>query len=217
MQRWAISTRCTAIGLAAFLSWSGNCASQTVEPGPVRVGDRWSYDVKDDATGELKHSVTFVVIEVNAKEITARMTMRGKDRPRTFVFAPDWGRIDDSVWRYQPSEIGVRMPLKVGKEWRAEANAQNMQTGIALRAAGVAKVVGQETVTTPAGTFDTFRVEATVRQVNTKDQTKSGTITHIIWYAPAVNRWVKRKNELRFEGRLRDSVLEELTDYARKP
>jgi len=52
-----------------------------------------------------------------------------------------------------------------------------------------AKVVEQEQITTPAGTFDTFRVDMTVRMINTKDQTRSQTWTFVHWYAPAVNRW----------------------------
>ena len=206
------------VGLAALLSWGGPCAAQTADPGPVRVGDRWSYDIKDDATGDLRHAITIVAVEVSDKEVTTRISLKGKDRPpRVFVFDLDWGRIDDGVWKYRPSEIGIRLPLQVGKQWRSDANATNMQTGASLRASGVAKVVGQEQVTTPAGTFDTYRVEATVRQVDTRDQTKSATVTYVFWYAPAVNRWVKKKLEARSEGRLRDSFSEELTEYSRKP
>ena len=206
-----------AVSLAVLFCWSGNCAAQTADPGAIRVGDRWSYDVKDDLTGELRHAVTIVVVEVSDKEITARTTLKGKDRPQTMVFDPDWGRIDDGVWKLSPSGIGIRKPLQVGKEWRSDGNAMNLQSGIPFRASGVAKVMDQVQITTPAGTFDTFRVEMTVRLINTRDQTKSSTWTFVVWYAPAVNRWVKRKTEGRFEGRLRDSSFEELTEYSRKP
>src|SRR5262245_6923196 len=91
--RCAMSKHCIAIGLAALLNWTGHCAAQTADPGPVRVGDRWSYDIKDDLTGDLRHALTVVVVEVNDKEITARATVRGKDRPLTMVFDLDWGRI----------------------------------------------------------------------------------------------------------------------------
>jgi len=91
-----------------------------------------------------------------------------------------------------------------------------LQSGVTFRATGAAKVVEQEQITTPAGTFDTFRVDMTVRMINTKDQTRSQTWTFVHWYAPAVNRWVRRKAEWRSEGRLRDSYSEELTEYSRK-
>lgn len=93
----------------------------------------------------------------------------------------------------------------------------HLQSGVAFRVSGVAKVVGEERVTTPAGTFDTYRVDTMVKLLNTRDQTKSQTWTFVFWYAPSVNRWVRRKTEARYEGRLRDSFVDELTEYARKP
>jgi hypothetical protein len=207
------------VGILALtlVYWTAACAAHAAEPEPVRVGDRWSYDVKDDLTGDLRQSVTVVVVEVGDKEITTRATIRGRDRPQTMVFDYDWGRIDDGVWKLSPGGIGIRKPLLVGNEWRSDANAMHIPSGVAFRASGVAKVIKQEQVTTPAGTFETYQVDATVRLVNTRDQTKSSTWTFVYWYAPAVNRWVKRKTEARYEGRLRDSNIEELTEYSRKP
>jgi hypothetical protein len=212
-----MTIRCIAIALAVLLSWFGICTAQTADSGPLRVGDRWSYDIKDEATGDLRHAVTVVLIDINDKEITTRATIKGKDRSQTMVFDPDWGRIDDGRWKLRPSGIGIKMPLEVGKEWRSDANAMNLQSGIAFRASGIAKVMGEEKVTTPAGTFETYRVNTTVRLVNTRDQTKSSTWMFESWYAPSVNRWVKRKTEERSEGRVRDSYVEELTEYSRKP
>jgi hypothetical protein len=161
--------------------------------------------------------MTVVVADVNDKEITTRVAVRGRDRPTTFVFDPDWGRIDDGAWKLRPPGIGIKKPLQIGKEWRSDANAVNLQSGLTFRAEGVGKVLGREQITTPAGTFDTFRVDMTVRMINTKDQTRSQTYTFVVWYAPAVNRWVKRTTEWRSEGRVRDSFSEELTEYSRKP
>jgi uncharacterized protein DUF3108 len=213
-----MSIRLAAVTLALFLLSSGHSAAQMADPGPIRVGDRWSYDIKDALTGDIRQAVTIVVGEINEKEITTRVSIRGKDRPMTIVFDPDWGRIDDGAWKYRPSNLlGIKKPLQIGKQWRAEGNSTNLQTGAAFQNSALAKVVGQEQITTPAGTFDTFRIELTVRQINTKDQTKSTTLTTVTWYAPAINRWVKRQQEMRFEGRLRDSLYDELTEYSRKP
>jgi hypothetical protein len=123
-----------------------NCAAQP-EPGPVRVGDRWAYDIKDDLTGDLRQSVTIVVVDVSEKEITARAMVRGKDRPLTMVFDLDWGRIDDGAWKLQPAGIGIKKRLKIGDEWRSDANAMNLQSGVAFRASGLAKVAAEEKVT----------------------------------------------------------------------
>jgi hypothetical protein len=213
MLRRAITT-----SLAIQLVLVSYCAAQAVDPEPIRVGDRWSYDIKDALTGDLRLAVTIVAAEINEKEITTRTSVRGKDRPNTIVFNPDWGRIDDGVWKHRPSDLlGIKKPLQIGKQWRAEGNSTNVQTGVAMQTSGLGKVVGQEQITTPAGTFDTFRVELTVRQINTKDQTKSTTLTAVVWYAPAINRWVRKNTDVRFEGRLRDSFSDELTEYSRKP
>jgi hypothetical protein len=208
--------RLIAISLALLVLGSRHCVAQPADPGAVRVGDRWEYDIRDDLTGDLRQAITVVVVEINDKEITTRVSSRGKDRRQTMVYDLDWGRIDDGAWTLRPSGIGIKRPLQVGKEWRSDANAINSRSGVVMRATGAAKVVGQEPVTTPAGTFDTFRVDMTVRMINTRDQTRSETWTFVLWYAPAVNRWVKRKAEWRSEGRLRDSYSEELTEYSPK-
>jgi hypothetical protein len=210
--------RAIAIGLALLLPLPGYSLAQSGDPGPVRVGDRWSYEVMDTLTGDLRPATTVVVGEVNDKEITTRVTLRGRDRPpQTMVYNLDWGRIDDGAWRLQPPGIGIKKPLQIGEEWRSDASGIHLQSGVTFRANGVAKVAGQEQVKTSAGTFDTFRIDMTVRMINTKDQTRSQTYTFVVWYAPAVNRWVKRTTEWRSEGRVRDSFSEELTEYSRKP
>jgi hypothetical protein len=210
--------RIIAKSLAIQLLLVSYCAAQSIDPGPIRVGDRWSYEVKDTLTGDLRPATTVVVGDINDKEITTRVTLRGRDRPpQTMVYDLDWGRIDDGAWKLRPSGIGINKPLQIGKEWRSDANGVHLQSGVTFRANGVAKVVGQEQIETPAGTFDTFRVDMTVRMINTKDQTRSQTYTFVVWYAPAINRWAKRTTEWRSEGRVRDSFSEELTEYSRRP
>lgn len=203
--------------LAAAVLWPQATPAQTDDPGPVRVGDRWTYEVRDTVTGDIRFVNTVSVVELNDKEITTRLHYRGNTTPRTVVFNPQWGTIDDSTWKYRPSAIGIEAPLEVGKQWRREFSGQQMQTGINWRNAGLAKIVGQEKVTTPAGTFDTYRIETNVSLVNSKDETRSAKQTSVIWYAPAINRWVKRTSEVRSEGRVRDSAIEELIDYSRAP
>jgi hypothetical protein len=209
-------TRLVAIGLVLLLIGPREGGAQPAASGAVQVGDRWSYDIKDTLTGDLRRAVTVVVVEVTNKEITTRESALGRDHPQTTVYDLDWGRIDDGVWQLRPSGIGIKLPLQTSKEWRSDANVVNSKSGVVLRATGTAKVVRQEQVTTSAGTFDSFRIDMTVRMINTRDQTRSETWAFVVWYAPVVNRWVKRTAEFRQEGRLRDSYSEELTKYSRK-
>ncbi|HZN29844.1 MAG TPA: hypothetical protein VFB88_10815 [Xanthobacteraceae bacterium] len=192
--------------------------AQVADIAGVLPGDRWVYEVTDEMTGDVKSTTTVVVLDVSEAEIHTRVSTRGATGPRQIVFDRSWNRIDDSVWKYRPSDgTGVPMPLQVGKEWRFENKATNFSKGTAVSNTGQSKVVGRESVTTGAGTFDTFKVETTIRQVNANDQTKSATMTAALWYAPNVNRWVRRISKVQIEGRLRDSQTEELTDYSRKP
>lgn len=201
-------------------TFGSTCAApaQVADVAGVLPGDRWVYEVTDEMTGDVKATTTVVVLDVSEGEIHTRVSTRGAASPRQIVFDRAWNRLDDSVWKYRPSDgTGISMPLQVGKEWRFENRATHFQNGTAVSNTGQSKVVGKESITTSAGTFDTFKIETTMRQVNSNDQTKAATMTAALWYAPSVNRWVRKTYKLQIEGRLRDSQTEELTDYSRKP
>jgi hypothetical protein len=213
-----MSAKWLLIFLLAIFGNTRHAAAQLADLAGVLPGDRWVYEVKDETTGDVKQTTTVVVLDVSEKEINTRVSTRGIERPRQIVFDPNWNRIDDSVWKYRPSDgTGVKTPLEVGKEWRFESKATHFQHGSAISISGQSKVVGTEKITTSAGTFDTFKVETTMRQINANDQTKASTVSATLWYAPSINRWVRKTNKTQIEGRLRDSHTEELTDYSRKP
>src|SRR5438067_7991868 len=152
--------------------------AQVADLAGVLPGDRWVYEVMDEITGDLKLTTTVVVVDVSEKEINTRVSTRGAASPRQIVFDRAWSRIDDNVWKYRPSDgTGIQTPLQVGKEWRFENKATHFQNGTALSTTGQSRVVGAEKVTTSAGTFDTLKVETTMRQVNSNDQTKAATVT----------------------------------------
>jgi hypothetical protein len=213
-----LKTQWLFVVLAMVVGCFRPAEAQTADVAGVLPGDRWVYEISDEITGDLKQTTTVVVIAVSDTEINTRVSTRGAARPRQIVFDPGWSRIDDDVWKFRPSDgAGVQLPLQVGKEWRFENKATQFQNGTALSTTGQSKIVAQEKITTPAGTFDTFKMETTMRQVNSNDQTKAATVNIALWYAPAVNRWVRRTYKVQIEGRLRDSHTEELTDYSRKP
>jgi len=213
-----MSTKRLLIFLVLTFGNIRNASAQVADIAGVLPGDRWVYEVKDEITGDVKETTTVVVLDVSNKEINTRVSTRGIQRARQVVFDPGWNRIDDSVWKYRPSDgTGVRTPLDVGKEWRFESKATHFQYGTAISITGQSKVVGAEKITTSAGTFDTFKIDTTLRQINSNDQTKASTVTATLWYAPSINRWVRKTYRTQIEGRLRDSHTEELTDYSRKP
>ena len=76
-----------------FLGIGHSIAEETAAPDDMRVGDRWSYDVKDDTTGDLRRAITYVAIEITDKEITTRAMERGKTG-RT----PSFSAANGAVW-----------------------------------------------------------------------------------------------------------------------
>jgi hypothetical protein len=213
-----MSSKWSFVFLLTMLGSVGTATSQVADLAGVLVGDRWTYETTDEISGDVKHTVTVFVLDVSKSEINTRVTTRGAASPRQIIFDRTWNRIDDSVWKYRPSDgTGIQAPLQVGKEWRFESKATHFQNGTATSTTGQSKVVANESVTTSAGTFDAFKIETTMRQVNSNDQTKAATVTAVLWYAPSINRWVRKTYKVQVEGRLRDSQTEELTDYSRKP
>src|SRR5262245_17102399 len=188
-----MGTRWRSILAAVLLFGAGTASAEPPDLAGVLAGDRWLYDMTDELTGEMKHTISVVVIAVSDKEILARVSSRGVERPRQVASDRGWNRIDDEVWKLAPTDgAGVEMPLQVGKEWRFEHNAKNLSNGVTLRTTGQSKVVTEEKVTTGAGTFQTFKVETTMRHVSSSDPTKAATVKNTLWYAPTVNRWVRR-------------------------
>jgi len=205
------------VSLATF-GYACEAPAQVADIAGVLPGDRWVYEVTDEVTGDIKQTTTVVVLDVSEKEINTRVSIRGAASPRQIVFDRGWSRIDDSLWKYTPSDgTGIQMPLQVGQDWRFESKATNFQNGTAMSVNGQSRVIGTEKLTTSAGTFDTFKIETTTRQINANDQTRAATLTTTLWYPPTVNRWVRKTYEFQVEGRLRESQTEELTDYSRKP
>jgi hypothetical protein len=123
---------------------------------------------------------------------------------------------NSGIWRYTPNDgTGIRAPLAVGKTWSFKATDLNSTAGVSWRRSGTAKVVAQESVTTRAGTFDTFKIETSLQFQNSNDPTKKYQAVFQIWYAPVIDHWVKRSFVSRSEGRVREKSTIELVEYGR--
>jgi len=109
----------------------------------------------------------------------------------------------------------VRLPLAVGKTWRVQFDARNTQTGVNFRSSLSSKVVGKETITTSAGTFETFKIERTGSQFRTTDPSRNFELHTVAWYAPEINHWVRRTVTLKYQKHITSSTSEELSDFSR--
>lgn len=180
-------------------------------------GDHWTYETRDEITGAVKSTATYVVTEVSPKTISVRFNVLGHPNNGYMTFDRSWNLISNGVWRYAPNDgTGVRLPLAAGKTWRFHSNDVNSARGASFRRSGTAKVVGQESITTEAGTFDAFKIQTSVTTRNANDPTKKFHATFQTWYVPAIDHWVKRTYTLHSEGQLRENSSMELVEYGRK-
>jgi len=198
--------------------------SQSPEPGErpepmeeAQVGDHWTYELRDDITGDVKSTITNTVTDVSTKEISIRMAVLGTPNSGFQTFDSSWNLINNGIWRYTPNDgTGIRAPLAVGKSWSIKSTDLNSTAGVSWKRSGSSKVVGQESVTTRAGTFDTFKIETSTEIQNANDPTKKFQAVQQTWYAAAINHWVKRSFVSRSEGRVRDRNTIELVEYGRR-
>ncbi|MCK1388257.1 hypothetical protein [Bradyrhizobium sp. 21] len=182
-----------------------------------QVGDHWTYEVRDEITGDLKSTITHTVTDVSATEIGIRLEILGKPGYGYQTYDRSWDMINNGTWRSTPNDgMGVRAPLAVGKSWPVKSTAFNSSNGVSLKVSGTSKVTGKETITTRAGTFEVYKIESSLESRNANDTTKKYIEAQQTWYAPGVNHWVKRVSVSKSEGRVRNSNAIELVEYGRR-
>ncbi|MCA3570532.1 hypothetical protein [Bradyrhizobium sp.] len=228
--------RSPVLATIALLATVGPLSAQTPAPSPpaaaapaaetpnspepmedAQTGDHWTYQVRDDITGDIKSTTTYTVTDASASEINIRFSLLGNPVVGYQTFDRTWDLTNNGIWRFSPNDgTGIRPPLTVGKSWSFKNTALNTKAGNSLKRSGTAKVVAQESVTTSAGTFDTFKIETTLQEDNAADATKKLQFVLETWYAPAIDHWVKRSSITRSDGRIRDKSTAELVDYGRR-
>jgi hypothetical protein len=182
-----------------------------------QVGDRWIYEVKDEITGDVKATMTNTITDVSPSEISTRVAFMGNPNLGFYTFDRSWNMTNSGLWRYAPNDgSGVRLPLAAGKSWSFKGTDVNGTNGFSWKRSGTSKVVAQESITTRAGTFDTFKIETSILLQSTNDPTKKAQVTMQTWYAPQINHWVKRSSVTKSEGRTRDSSSVELVECGRR-
>ena len=183
----------------------------------VRVGDQWTYSRKNEITAAPEDTYTATVTEITPKEIVTSVVYQGKQGSTVNAFDRDWNVVASGPWHYSPHDgPGIHLPLEVGKEWRSEYYELNTLTNVRNKASHLTKVSGRETVTTPAGTFETFKIERQARVFNIAAPGSFAEHQVVLWYAPEVNHWVRRTTVTKVQRRTRDSTSEELTAFSRK-
>jgi len=183
----------------------------------VQVGDAWVYDSKDAITGLPLSTYTSLVAEVSPSEIVTNAIFKGNNNRALVVFDHDWNRLVTNNQKFNPNDgHGVRWPLAVGKEWRSSYTTSNTQTGANTKVSSLAKVVAQEAVTTPAGTFETFKIDRQLKEYSIADPSRYRDMQVIMWFSPQINHWVRRTSVVKQEKRTISNTSDELVQIIKK-
>jgi hypothetical protein len=192
---------------------SGAAGIKMEDPAP---GDHWTYDVTDEIAGTLKLTRTDMVTDVSKNDINVRVQGVGSGS-NNVVYDHSWDILDSFPFKYTPNDgTGVRLPLAVGAQWKFAGDVTNGSYGTTFRRAGTSRVLRQESITTKAGTFDTFVIETDFTGRMVQDPTLTNQNTWLTWFDPEIDHWVKRDIVLRQRGHVVSHNTQELIEYGRK-
>jgi hypothetical protein len=182
----------------------------------VMLGDHWSYEYRDNITGQLKSTLTMVVTDVSANDISVRSNFVSDNGVAYLTYDRDWNLQNNATWKFSPHDgAGVRLPLTVGKTWKIQST-DSTTSGTRLKRTGSSKVAAEEKVTTAAGSFNTVKIETSVNLTNPNNPARKMQMAMTTWYSPSVNHWVKRTVKTTIDGRVRENNTVELVDYGRR-
>jgi hypothetical protein len=185
---------------------------------PPMVGDHWTYEMHDEITGEMKNTVTNIVTDLTPTDIAVRVQNQAYSTGSTvLVFDRSWNMKNSPTWRFSPNDgTGIKMPLAVGDTWKFRSDQVRTGYGTTFRNIGTSKVVGTESVTTEAGTFQALKIETSINGHNANDSTKRFESTVVTWYVPSIDHWVKRTVKSAFNGSVQENDAIDLVDYGRR-
>jgi hypothetical protein len=185
----------------------------------VSRGDSWTYDLRDDVTGDIKGTLAFEVTKVTDAEIETRVSQEKEATngrtTSTTIFDARWRMKDNGKFVFRPylDTTGIPQDLQMGKSWSFKYASLRKGAALTREFAGVGKVDGWEHVTLPSGlVYEAFKIDVTATATLAGNGRKLENHS-IMWFAPAINRLVKRIDESRVNGKLEDATEQTLREY----
>lgn len=186
----------------------------------VGVGDSWTYqytDVWKHLPGNLNR------LEVTAVDNTGIHIDIKRAATGALIahqrFSSEMNPVDRGKMHFAPYYARYAFPLEPGKEWTVDATGENAAAGKRWRYQIKGKALGWEKVRVPAGEFDAIKVEviAYYQGEEVGSRGGSGQSKEIVWFAPAVNSFVKLEyQDTDWEGAIFNRDMWELTAFRKK-
>jgi hypothetical protein len=206
----------------------------TVAAIDVKPGDHWTYEIRDAGGAEVKATSDYLVSDVRDGEIDVQFKIvdaaTKAETTGLSTFDQNWRRLSVQKMTIVKNEPawGIPEDLAVGKVWTYDYEMRGGD-GNHLRYewSGHGEVLGWEKLTLPSGeSYDCFKIEFQESSLPPALHTISfvaigeasfakADATVDEWYAPAVNRYVKRTFETRRDGRAISTENEVLVKFER--
>lgn len=172
--------------LAALLC-TGLAQAQTVERPNIQVGDRWKYETTDSLTNLVSSQMERIITAVNESQI------EGTENGSPARYTPDMNPMETPEFRFDPAAAGLRFPFREGDKWRYEGRVTNKATGMTSDNKYEVKVVSQEKISVPGGTFNTYKLVLDGYSTSNPGITSGRTtaFTRTLWYAPALKAFIR--------------------------
>ncbi len=186
----------------------------------VSVGDSWTWqytDVWKHTSGNLNRTEV-TAVDASGVQVDIKRASTGAVLSRS-RFTADMNPIDRGKMHFAPYYARYAFPLTPGKEWTVDATGDNPAAGKRWRYQIKGKAVGWEKITVAAGEFDAMRVEVVSYYQGEEVGSRggSGQSKETIWYAPAVNNFVKLEyQDTNWQGTIYNRDQWELTTFTRK-
>jgi hypothetical protein len=185
-------------GCAAPLSQVPPTGMPASVPAPeIRVGDRWTYRVRDGFTGIARETQRNEVVKVGGDRVEVAGTIERGDGVQVYDRAWSWLKrpaTNLQTFEYSPAYQAFAFPLAPGKRWRERLMATDPADGRRFPVWIDGAVLGWERVNVPAGEFDALKVERRVYFEYWEHSVRGRSeIREIEWYAPAAKQSVRRE------------------------
>ena len=67
-------------------------------------GDHWTYELKDEISGEIKLRRTDTVTDVSNNQITVRFDVAGSNRTGAIIYDNAWNVLHNEPFKYSPND-----------------------------------------------------------------------------------------------------------------
>lgn len=198
-----------AIALA-FITLTAGAALADPGARPAKAGDVHVYSVEQRAE-RLRHEEVVTVEAAEGGQLKTRHVRSDRGAPLEGLYGADWSVATSgtSGAHYEPAIRMLPATLQVGSSWE-DISQLRAANGSLSRLKLESKVAAREKTKTPAGEFDTFRIESSGYLSGLSWQ-GGFALTQKVWYAPAIDRIVR--TEYREQRALGADNVTELTQF----